>query len=260
MFLALALALAGCSRPCPRWMLTPTPSLDAHAHALAGCSCPRPRPCPRWMPMPTPDLVLGDTCTGYPHTCACIPTCWVTTCMHTRWGVCICVGRHAYVLGGMCMCWEAHICVGGVCIHVGARVYALGACIRVGGCAFVFRGVHTLWEVCVHVGGVCVCVGGAHVRVGVCVRVVGCAYVLGGVHSCSGGCVCVGGHVHVLGACAHGCTHCLVVTKSVIMYCNRCHSTIIRVFYPEFEILNYCSRLACFSFITNKARNKPTQA
>jgi hypothetical protein len=141
------------ARPCWRPTPTPSPSLDAHSHALALAGCPRPRPHPRRT------LVLGDTRTGYPRTCACVPTCWVTTCTRTlethctplthagpprrhptlarwrlmltrwgpahvggtrtRWGARVRVGRHAYALGGACTCWGARV-------RVGARAYALG--------------------------------------------------------------------------------------------------------------------------------------
>ncbi|KAF8481872.1 hypothetical protein DFH94DRAFT_733519, partial [Russula ochroleuca] len=137
-------------------------------------------------PTPTPDLVLGDTRTGYPRTCACVPTCWVTTCTRTRWGARVRVGRHAYALGGACTCW--------------------GARVRVGGCAFVFGGARTLWEVRVNVGGHAYMLGcafvlwGARTRWEVRVRVGRCAFVFGG-----------GARVR-WGACACGRTRCVVVT------------------------------------------------
>jgi hypothetical protein len=194
-------------------------------------------------------------------------------CTHTL-GARACVGARAYVLGGTCTCWGACVCVGGVCVCVGARAYALGACVCIGGCTFVFGSVCSCSGACIRFGRYAFMLGCMCMCWGACICVGGHTYMLGGMHTCWGVHSCCGVHVHigrfvfmfggggarVLGACACGCTRCLIVTKLVIMYCNRCHSTIIRFFYPEFEILNYCLRLACFSFITNKARNKPTQA
>ncbi|KAF8476417.1 hypothetical protein DFH94DRAFT_759117, partial [Russula ochroleuca] len=127
-------------------------------------------------PTPTPDLVLGDTRTRYPRTCACVPTCWVTTCTRTRWGARVRVGRHAYALG------RARV-------RVGARAYALGARtrtrwgvrVRVRGCAFVFGGARSC--------------SGARVRFG------RCAFMLGGAHTCWGArsCSCSGGRARALG-------------------------------------------------------------
>jgi hypothetical protein len=89
--------------------------------------------------------------------------------------------------------------------------------------AHLLGGVHTCWEACICVGGRVYVLGCAFVLWGVCTRWEVCVRVRGGARVCWGACAC--GHT------------CVVVTKLVIMYCNRCHCTIIRFFYPEFEIL-----------------------
>ena len=68
-------------------------------------------------------------------------SCWVQ-CMH--WG-------HVYALGGAHMLWEVRVHVG--VYVLGCAFTCCGVCVHIGRCAFVFVGAHMCGGACACVGG-----------------------------------------------------------------------------------------------------------